>query len=75
MARAGVKRIYRPICWIYCATSGVDIENTVTCQSFTLLLVFLLLALGCSFSFAENSPRPESCLASALLVSRCAIAW
>ena len=34
-----------------CAAVGVDIENTVTYQSFALLLAMVLFAFGCSFFF------------------------
>jgi uncharacterized protein (DUF58 family) len=37
--------------FIIAGAVGVDIENTVTYQSFTLLLAFLLLALASSFFF------------------------
>ena len=37
--------------FILAGATGVDIENTVTYQSFTLLLGFLLLAIGGSFFF------------------------
>jgi hypothetical protein len=37
--------------FIVAGATGVDIENTVTYQSFTLLLGFLLLALAGSFCF------------------------
>jgi hypothetical protein len=37
--------------FIIAGAVGVDIENTVTYQSFALLLAFLLLALASSFFF------------------------
>lgn len=39
------------VAWMVAAAVGVDIENTVTYQSFALLLALLLFAFGCSFFF------------------------
>jgi hypothetical protein len=38
-------------CWLVADVVGVDMENTVTYQSFALLLAFLIFAFGCSFFF------------------------
>jgi uncharacterized protein (DUF58 family) len=37
--------------WVVAGAVGVDIENTVTYQSFALLLAFLIFAFVCSFFF------------------------
>jgi hypothetical protein len=60
--------------FIVAGAVGVDIENTVTYQSFALLLAFLLLALASSFFSAPNFPRRARCRASARPASRCTIA-
>jgi uncharacterized protein (DUF58 family) len=79
--------LYKPVYWIYCATSGLwywsrrrftlaglcvacgciaagavglDIENTVTYQSFALLLALLILAFACSFFFRAKFSATRS---------------
>jgi len=37
--------------WLAAGVMGVDIENTVTYQSFALLFGFLIFSIGCSFFF------------------------